>query len=166
MFYIHLSLQVHLLIVVLKSNYKLLRQPNGLLKTFISKMMTAPQRHPPPPTTSCPTQGPRTEWSLTVEVPVVCSFYFITNHRIIEWFGLEGTSRIMKLQPSCCRQGRQPSYLILDQAAQCSIQPGLEHLQGWGIHNLSGQPVPNELVSLDHTTEQEETAPKTELGNY
>lgn len=26
------------------------------------------------------------------------------------------------------RQGRQPPYLILDQAAQASIQPGLEHL--------------------------------------
>jgi len=24
----------------------------------------------------------------------------------------------------------------------CPIQPGLEHLQGWGIHNLSAQPVP------------------------
>ena len=40
------------------------------------------------------------------------------------------------------RQGRQPPYLILVQAAQGPIQPGLEHLQGWGIHNLSGQPVP------------------------
>ena len=28
------------------------------------------------------------------------------------------------------------------QAAQGPIQPGLEHLQGWGIHSLSGQPVP------------------------
>lgn len=31
----------------------------------------------------------------------------------------------------------------LDQVAQSLIQPGLEHpLQGWGIHNFSGQPVP------------------------
>ena len=29
-----------------------------------------------------------------------------------------------------------------DQAAQGRIQPGLEHLQGWSIHNFSGQPVP------------------------
>jgi len=29
-----------------------------------------------------------------------------------------------------------------DQAAQSHIQPGLECLQGWGIHNLPGQPVP------------------------
>jgi len=61
---------------------------------------------------------------------------------IIEWLGLEGTLRIMKLQPLCRRQGYQPPYLILDQAAQGLIQPGLEHLQGWGIHNLPGQLVP------------------------
>jgi len=30
----------------------------------------------------------------------------------------------------------------LDQAAQSYIQPSFECLQGWGIHNLSGQPVP------------------------
>jgi len=34
-------------------------------------------------------------------------------------------------------QGRQPA----DQAAQSHIQPGLECLQGWGIHSLLGQPV-------------------------
>jgi len=45
--------------------------------------------------------------------------------------------------PTPCRmQGHQPPHLILDQAAQGPIQPGLEHLQGWGIHNLLGQPVP------------------------
>ena len=33
--------------------------------------------------------------------------------------------------------GRQPP----DQAAQSHIQPGLECLQGWGIHSLLGQPV-------------------------
>ena len=38
-----------------------------------------------------------------------------------------------------CRQGHQPPHLILYQAAQDPIQPGLEHLQGWGIHSLSGQ---------------------------
>ena len=47
-------------------------------------------------------------------------------HRIIEWLGLEGTSRIIKLQPLCHRQGHQPPYLILDQAAQGPIQPGPE----------------------------------------
>ena len=38
----------------------------------------------------------------------------------------------------CHVQGHQPA----DQAAQSHIQPGLECLQGWGIHNLTGQPVP------------------------
>ena len=32
--------------------------------------------------------------------------------------------------------------MLLDQAAQSHIQPGLECLQGWGVHNLLGQPVP------------------------
>jgi len=38
----------------------------------------------------------------------------------------------------CDVQGRQPAA----QAAQSHIQPGLECLQGWGIHSLLGQPVP------------------------
>jgi len=67
---------------------------------------------------------------------------------VIEWLGLEGTSRVIKLQPSCCMEGHQPPYLILDQVAQGPIQPGLEHLQGWGIHGLSGQPVPASHHSL------------------
>jgi len=37
----------------------------------------------------------------------------------------------------CYVQGHQPP----DQAAQSHIQPGLECLQGWGIHSLLGQPV-------------------------
>ena len=45
---------------------------------------------------------------------------------------------IIEFQPPCYVQGRQP----LDQAAQSHIQPGLECLQGWDIHNLLGQPVP------------------------
>jgi len=49
-----------------------------------------------------------------------------------EWLGLEGTSRITKLQPPCCRQDHQPLYLILHEAAQGLIQPGLGHLQGCG----------------------------------
>jgi len=61
---------------------------------------------------------------------------------------LEGTSRIIKLQPPCCRQGYQSPYLILGQAAQSPIQPGLEQLQGWGMHNLSGQPIPAPHHSL------------------
>ena len=45
------------------------------------------------------------------------------------------------------RQGHQPPHL-LDQVAQGPIQPGLEHLQGQGIHNLPGQPVPAPHHSL------------------
>ena len=45
---------------------------------------------------------------------------------------------IILFQPPCCVQGRQPAA----QAAQSHIQPGLECLQGWGIHSLLGQPVP------------------------
>ena len=44
---------------------------------------------------------------------------------------------IIEFQPSCYVQGRQPP----DQAAPSHIQPGLECLQGWGIHNLLGQRV-------------------------
>jgi len=60
------------------------------------------------------------------------------NHRIIEWPGLKRTIMIIEFQPPCYVQGRQPP----DQAAQSHIQPGLECLQGWGIHSLLGQPVP------------------------
>ena len=45
---------------------------------------------------------------------------------------------IMEFQPPCYVQGRQS----LDQAAQSHIQPGLECLQGWVIHNLLGQSAP------------------------
>ena len=50
-------------------------------------------------------------------------------HRIIEWLGLGGTPRITNFQSPCRRQGHQPSYLILDQAAQGPIQLRLEHLR-------------------------------------
>jgi len=43
-----------------------------------------------------------------------------------------------RLSTPCYVRGHQPP----DQAAQSHIQPGLECLQGWGIHNLLGQPVP------------------------
>ena len=44
----------------------------------------------------------------------------------------------------CYVQGLQPA----DQAAQSHIQPGLECLQGWGIHSLLGQPVPVKKKAL------------------
>ena len=43
---------------------------------------------------------------------------------------------IIQFQPPCSVQGHQPA----DQASQSHIQPGLECLQGWGIHSLLGQP--------------------------
>ena len=64
----------------------------------------------------------------------------------------------MKLQPPHHRQGHQPPYLILAQAAQGPIQPGLEHLQGWGIHNLSGQPVPAPHHSLGKEQKGEQSS--------
>jgi len=63
-------------------------------------------------------------------------------YRIIECLGLKGTSRITSFPPPCHRQGCQLLDEELDQIAQNPIHPGLEHLQGKGIHNLSGQPVP------------------------
>jgi len=51
---------------------------------------------------------------VTLRPPTVCG----DHRRIIEWFGLEGTSRIIKIQPTCHRQDHQPPYLILDRDAQ------------------------------------------------
>jgi len=60
------------------------------------------------------------------------------NHGIIERPGLKSTTMIIKFLSPCYMQGHQSPH----QAAQSHIQPGLECLQGWGIHNLLGQPVP------------------------
>ena len=57
-----------------------------------------------------------------------------SEHRIIEWLGLEGTPRVIKFQLPHCDQGHQPPHLILEQAAQGPIQPGLERFQGWMGH--------------------------------
>ena len=56
--------------------------------------------------------------------------FTVSHHRAIEWPGLEKTTTTIWFQPPCYVQGRQPA----DQAAQSHIQPGLECLQGWGIH--------------------------------
>jgi len=56
----------------------------------------------------------------------------------MEWFGLERTVRDHVVQRPCNEQG----HLQPDQVAQSPIQPGLECFQGWGIDQLSGQPVP------------------------
>ena len=59
------------------------------------------------------------------------------------WKGPQGS---LNLQPPCRMQGHQPPRLIPAQAAQGPIQPGLEHLQGWGIHSLSGPLLSPRLV--------------------
>ena len=53
-------------------------------------------------------------------------------------FELEGTLKSHLVQLPCNEQG----HLQLHQVAQSPIQPDIECLQGWGIHHLSGQPVP------------------------
>lgn len=53
-------------------------------------------------------------------------FFILNNHRMVP------------VPAFCHRQGYFPPELV----AQSPIQPGLEHVQGWGIHNLSKQPVP------------------------
>ena len=60
------------------------------------------------------------------------------NHRLTECCGLEGTFRGHLIQPPCHGQ----VHLPLDQVAQVLVQPDLECFKGWGIHHLSGQPVP------------------------
>ena len=60
------------------------------------------------------------------------------NHRIIEWFVSEETSKDHLVQPSRHGQG----HLSLNQVAQSPIQLDLECCRGWGIYHLSGQPVP------------------------
>ena len=57
---------------------------------------------------------------------------------------------IMELQAPHHMQGHQPPHLILGQAAQVPIQPGLEHFQGGGIHNLSGRPDPAPNIHQIH----------------
>ena len=56
---------------------------------------------------------------------------------MIEWPELKRTTMTISFQTPCYEQGHQPTA----QAAQSHIQPGLECLQGWGIHSLLGQPV-------------------------
>jgi len=56
----------------------------------------------------------------------------------MEWLELEWTLKTIKVPTPCHGQGYHPPA----QAAQGPIQAGLEHLQGWGIHSFSGQPVP------------------------
>ena len=56
---------------------------------------------------------------------------------IIESFELEGSLKGHLVLLSCNEQ----RHLQLDQVVQSPVQPDFE-CQGWGIHHLSGQPVP------------------------
>jgi len=76
-------------------------------------------------------------WTKCLRSQVLCALS-ARNHRITEWFGLEGTLKIIWSQPPCHEQGHLPP----DQAAQSSIQLGLEQCQGGGSHSFSGQPGP------------------------
>jgi len=66
----------------------------------------------------------------------VCSYeilnYVGTVHTITEWLRLEGTLKVIELQPNAMAW-------LLPTSSGCPIQPGLGHLQGWGIHSFSGQ---------------------------
>ena len=56
--------------------------------------------------------------------------------RIIEWFGLEGSLKIIWFQPPCHGQGHLP----LDQVAESPIQTGLECIKGWGTDLINPYP--------------------------
>lgn len=55
------------------------------------------------------------------------------NHIIIEWFGLEGTLKIIKFQPPFHGQ----EHLPLDQVVQSSFQHNLKHFKRWGTQCLT-----------------------------
>ena len=66
--------------------------------------------------------------------------YKVRNEGIIEWLGMKGT--IKRSSHSNAPAMGRAATKKKNQAAQNSIQPSLEHLQGWGTHNFPGQPVP------------------------
>jgi len=50
---------------------------------------------------------------------------------------------LVKINPVLAEpRTHEQGHLPLDQVAQSSIQYGLEHFQGGGIHSFSGKPVP------------------------
>ncbi|KAK4821804.1 hypothetical protein QYF61_003833 [Mycteria americana] len=74
---------------------------------------------------------------------------YVQTHRMI-WVAKDLKDHLV---PTPCHgQGQLP----LDQVAQSPMQPGLEHFQGWGIHNFSGQsvPVPHHPLILKCTLSQ------------
>ena len=79
-------------------------------------------------------------WSFFICAQILTSQYSLCcksqNHRMA-WVGWDH-----QVLTSLLQAGLQPLEQVLDQIAQCAIQPGLKHLWGRGIHSLSGQPVP------------------------
>jgi len=75
-----------------------------------------------------------------METDELLAFCFSHNYRMA-W--VERDAKDYSVPIPCCGQGSHSA----DQAAQSPMQPGHECLQGWGIHNCSGQPVPVECLS-------------------
>ena len=67
---------------------------------------------------------------------VWCLLNAVSKKEHIEWLGLEGTFKAFKTKFQPPAMGSVPPPA---QAAQDPIQPGLEHLQGWGTHSFSSQ---------------------------
>jgi len=86
--------------------------------------------------------GERGTWNSRLECVMWCTHAlakrvpdFIESYHRMAWVEKDHSDHLVSAP--CYVQGRQPAA----QAAQSHIQPGLECLQGWGIHSLLGQPV-------------------------
>jgi len=62
------------------------------------------------------------------------------EEEITESFELEGTFKGHPVQLPCTEQGHLQLHQLL--RAWLVVQPDLGYLWGWGVHHLSGQPVP------------------------
>lgn len=60
----------------------------------------------------------------------------------------ETSSRHHDIPTPCHRQGCQALDQKINEAAQGPIQPHSGYLQGWGIHDFSGQPDPEHYCPL------------------
>jgi len=76
-----------------------------------------------------------------IDVPWPFLLCPVSYHRMA-W--LEKDHNAHAVPTPCYVQGHQPAA----QAAQSHLQPGLECLQGWGIHSLLGHPVLYERISI------------------
>jgi len=121
--------------VVAGSPFSFIKEDMLPLQVFSDQWTYVLTNEPPLVILNIPCQG---QSHLCLDFPNPISVSGQHPSRIIEWPGLKRTTMIIELQHPCYVQGRQP----LAWAAQSNIQPGLECIQGWGIHNLTGQPVP------------------------